>query len=349
MPLLSVEDLTVDYRHEGVWRRAVEGVSFAIEPGEVFALVGESGSGKSSVALALTRLLPQAVSRVSGRVGLRAIKADVSGPVPACRTALGAGRARWPSGRPRHRATASGRGPLGFARASGWVGCRPTRDVLLGATSSARGAPTDELGGLNLLEASEETLRRVRGRLVSYVFQEPSSSLNPVLTIGEQLLETMQWHLGLRGEEARRCALQWLARVGIPSADARLGAYPHEFSGGMQQRACLAMALATQPMLLVADEPTTALDVTIQIQILRLVRELQRTLGLSVLLISHDLLIVERLAHRVAVMAGGHLVELGPVAQVLRAPQHPATMELLEARAKLSLRGQTPLGSDPDG
>ena len=144
-------------------------------------------------------------------------------------------------------------------------------------------------------------------------------------------------HAPARGAEARRRAAEWLRRVGIPQPEMRLAAYPHEFSGGMQQRACLAMALAGEPALLVADEPTTALDVTVQVQILRLIRDLQRTLQLSVLLISHDLTVVERVAHRVGVMAAGRLVELGAVEQVLQHPAHPYTRELLRYRSMLSL------------
>ena len=256
MPLLTVENLSVVYEHDGAPVRAVDGVSFTIEPGEIAALVGESGSGKSSVALALARLLPP--------------RAAVSGTV--------------------------------------------------------------RLGGSSLLDAPEDTLRAVRGGKIAYVFQDPASSLNPVLTVGEQLTETVLLHTDARGAAARRAAIEWLARVGIGSAGERLNAYPHEFSGGMQQRACIAMALAANPSLLVADEPTTALDVTVQIQILRLIRDLQRQLGLSVLLISHDLTVVERLARRLGVMRRGRLVEWGDTARLLAHPAHPYTQELIRAR-----------------
>ena len=189
------------------------------------------------------------------------------------------------------------------------------------------------------MDAPPDILRTVRGRAIGYVFQDPATSLNPVLTIGEQLLETLVLHADARGEAARHAAVEWLSRVGIPQAAERLWAYPHEFSVGMQQRVCLAMALAARPALLIADEPTTALDVTVQVQILRLLCLLQRSLGLAVLLISHDLTVVERIAHRVGVMAKGRLVELGPVVQVLRQPAHPHTRELLRYRAMVSLRG----------
>lgn len=197
-------------------------------------------------------------------------------------------------------------------------------------------------GELDVLAASPAQLRAVRGGRIAYVFQEPAGSLNPVLTIGEQLLETIRLHTGESPADARRTAADWLTRVGIPDAARRLGAYPHEFSGGMQQRAMIAMALATRPDVLIADEPTTALDVTVQLQLLRLLRDLQRTLQLSVLLISHDLTVVERIAHRVGVMAQGRLVEFGPMEQVLRRPAHPHTAQLVRDRSLVSLRRSPP-------
>jgi peptide/nickel transport system ATP-binding protein/oligopeptide transport system ATP-binding protein len=197
----------------------------------------------------------------------------------------------------------------------------------------------------DLLRASEETLRAIRGGKIAYVFQDPSTSLNPVLTIGEQLREMIELHTDRRGRQADALAVEWLSRVGIPSAQQRLNAYPHEFSGGMQQRVMLAMAMAAQPKLLVTDEPTTALDVTVQVQILRLIRDLQQRFGLSLLLVSHDLTVVERLAHRVLIMERGQIVEHGPAAQVLRQPTHPYTQMLLSARLPTVLRR----GSGADG
>ena len=190
--------------------------------------------------------------------------------------------------------------------------------------------------GTDLLKASEETLRDIRGGKIAYVFQDPATSLNPVLTIGEQLVEMIALHTPARGREAARMAADWLQRVGIPSPEERLAAYPHELSGGMQQRVMLAMAMAARPVLLIADEPTTALDVTTQVQILRLLRDLQRTLHLSLLLISHDLTVVERLAHRVGVMDAGRLVELGTVPQLFNQPAHSCTKALLRCRAALA-------------
>ena len=190
--------------------------------------------------------------------------------------------------------------------------------------------------GRDLHHMPERELRAVRGRRIAYVFQDPATSLNPVLTIGEQICEVLSLHAGRRGADAEAAAAEWLRRVGI--AEPRLAAYPHEFSGGMQQRVMLAMAMAAEPALLIADEPTSALDVTVQVQLLRLLRGLQRQFGLAVLLITHDLLIVERLAQRMAVMERGRLVEQGRVPEVFQRPQHPATRRLLDARARLSFR-----------
>src|SRR3989338_2526264 len=264
MPLLDVNGLTVSYEGPGGRVVAVDDASFSMEPGEILAVVGESGSGKSSLALAITRLLPSPPAVVQAR----AIRFE----------------------------------------------------------------------DLDLLNASEDALRAVRGGRIAYVFQDPSTSLNPVLTIGEQLREMIELHSDRRRRQADALAVDWLSRVGIPSAQARLRAYPHEFSGGMQQRGMLAMAMAPQPALLGAGEPTTALDVTVQLQLLRLLRDLQRRFGLSLFLISHDLTVVERLAHRVLIMERGRIVESGPVAQVLHQPSHACTKALLSARLKTVLR-----------
>ena len=194
---------------------------------------------------------------------------------------------------------------------------------------------------MDLLTASEAELQGLRGSKIAYVFQDPAASLNPVLTIGEQLREVIELHTEHRGREAEGIGLTWLERVGIPSVQRRLGAYPHEFSGGMQQRVMIAMAMASQPELLIADEPTSALDVTVQVQILRLLRDLQQRHHLALLLISHDLLVVRRMAHRVLVLAQGRLVESGPVEQVLNRPSHPYTKSLLEARASMGWQDET--------
>lgn len=187
------------------------------------------------------------------------------------------------------------------------------------------------LEGANLLGLSQEEIRRVRGRLVSMVFQEPMTSLNPVMTIGQQVAEPIMEHQGLTRREALEQAAYWLDKVRIPDARQRLGDFPHQLSGGMRQRVMIAMALACKPKLLIADEPTTALDVTIQAQILSLIRGLKEELGMAVLLITHDLGVVAQMAKRVAVMYAGEVVEEAPVRELFRCPFHPYTQGLMRS------------------
>ncbi|WP_333818012.1 ABC transporter ATP-binding protein [Tabrizicola sp.] len=188
--------------------------------------------------------------------------------------------------------------------------------------------------GAQMVGASERDLRKVRGNDISFIFQEPMTSLNPLHTIEKQLAESLALHQGLTGGKARARIIELLAKVGIRDAESRLGAYPHQLSGGQRQRVMIAMALANGPELLVADEPTTALDVTIQAQILDLLADLKRTEGLSLLFITHDLGIVRRIADRVCVMQGGEIVEQGPAAQIFADPRHPYTRKLLAAEQK---------------
>ncbi len=188
--------------------------------------------------------------------------------------------------------------------------------------------------GTELLGASTETLLRFRGNRVSMVFQEPMTSLNPLHTIEKQIGEIIRIHRGIDLKAARPRVVELLQLVGLRDAESRLGAYPHELSGGQRQRVMIAMALANEPELLIADEPTTALDVTIQAQILKLLKQLQARLGMAVLLITHDLTIVSKVAERVAVMTKGEIVELGPVEQVLKNPQHAYTRHLIAAEPK---------------
>ena len=188
--------------------------------------------------------------------------------------------------------------------------------------------------GREMLGASEAELRRVRGNDISFIFQEPMTSLNPLHTVERQISESLALHQGLTGSAARRRVLDLLHKVGIRDAESRLTAYPHQLSGGQRQRVMIAMALANGPELLIADEPTTALDVTIQAQILDLLGELKRSEGLSLLFITHDLNIVRRIADRVCVMQGGEIVEQGVTAEIFANPQHPYTRKLLEAEAK---------------
>jgi len=188
--------------------------------------------------------------------------------------------------------------------------------------------------GTQMVGAPEPDLRRVRGNDISFIFQEPMTSLNPLHTIEKQLAESLQLHQGLEGAAARARILDLLDKVGIRDAESRLTAYPHQLSGGQRQRVMIAMALANGPELLVADEPTTALDVTIQAQILDLLKDLKDREGLSLLFITHDLGIVRRIADRVCVMQGGEIVEQGPTADIFANPQHPYTRKLLEAEPK---------------
>ena len=188
--------------------------------------------------------------------------------------------------------------------------------------------------GTQMIGAPEADLRRVRGNDISFIFQEPMTSLNPLHTIEAQLAESLSLHQGLDGTAARARILELLDKVGIRDAESRLGAYPHQLSGGQRQRVMIAMALANGPELLIADEPTTALDVTIQAQILELLADLKRAEGLSLLFITHDLGIVRRIADRVCVMQGGKIVEQGPTAEIFDNPQHPYTKTLLAAEPK---------------
>lgn len=192
--------------------------------------------------------------------------------------------------------------------------------------------------GDNLLALDEKAMRRVRGNLISMIFQEPMSSLNPIMTIGAQITEAIREHRKTSGREAREIAVDMLRRVGISSPETRFHEYPHQMSGGMKQRAMIAMALVCRPKLLVADEPTTALDVTIQAQILELLNELQRELNMSVLLITHDLGVVAETCDRVAVMYAGKVVELAPVVPLFESPKHPYTHGLFRSLPTLGER-----------
>jgi microcin C transport system ATP-binding protein len=258
--LVETSDLRVSFRTPGGVVEAVRGVSFAIQPGETFALVGESGSGKTVTGLSIPQLLPYA----------------------------------------------SAFHPSGSIR----------------------------FGGEELMGAPAESLRRMRGSRIAMIFQEPMTSLNPLHTIERQVGETIRVHRGLGEDAARGEVVELLTLAGLPDAASRLGAYPHQLSGGQRQRVMIAMALANRPELLIADEPTTALDVTIQAQILKLLKDLQAKLGMAMLLITHDLGVVAKVAHRVGVMTQGEIVETGPVRQVLNAPVHAYTRHLVESEPK---------------
>ncbi len=249
-PLLTVDNLSVAFGA----RRVVQGVSFAVEPGQSVALVGESGSGKSVTALSCLRLLPAAGGNPEGRI---------------------------------------------------------------------------TLDGVSVLDASATELQRLRGGVAGMVFQEPMTSLNPLHTVGRQVGEAITLHRPLSGDALRARIIELLRRAGFPQAEDRLAAYPHQLSGGQRQRVMIAAALANDPKLLIADEPTTALDVTIQAQILELLEQLKRDLGMALLLITHDLSIVKKHADAVVVMKDGRAVEQGAVRTVFAAPSHDYTRMLL--------------------
>ncbi|WP_299867057.1 ABC transporter ATP-binding protein [uncultured Hoeflea sp.] len=185
-------------------------------------------------------------------------------------------------------------------------------------------------GGQNLLDISDEELRQVRGSKIGFIFQDPMTSLNPVYTIGYQLAEPLRAHLGMNKTEARARSIELLQLVGIPDPERRLKDYPHQFSGGMRQRVMIAIALACDPKVLIADEPTTALDVTIQAQIIELVKDLRRKLGMAIIWITHDLGVIAGIADRVMVMYAGQVVEEGPVDEIFKDPRHPYTQALLK-------------------
>ena len=265
-PLVSIENLRVEFDTNDGLVVGVEDVSFQIGAGETVCVVGESGSGKSITSLSLMRLVEFGGGRIA-------------------------------------------RGDLKIRRPDGEV--------------------------LDVAEASDQLMRTIRGNEIAMIFQEPMSALNPVFTIERQLTEGLRVHKGLSGPAARERALELLKRVRIPEPERRLTQYPHELSGGMRQRVVIAMALACEPRLLIADEPTTALDVTIQAEILALIDRLKRETGAAVLFITHDMAVVAQVADRVVVMYRGNKVEEGPAVEIFENPQHPYTRALLAAVPKL--------------
>jgi oligopeptide/dipeptide ABC transporter ATP-binding protein len=264
-PLLSVEDLAVEFDTAHGSVPALQGVSFSLPQGEVLGIVGESGSGKTVACRSIMRLL--------------------------------AGNARIRAGR-------------------------------------------IQFEGRDMLALDERELGRVRGERVAMIFQNPSTHLDPLMTVGRQVGEALQVHHGVDAAEARRQSIELLADMRIAEPERRVDAYAHQLSGGMRQRVMIAAALACKPSLLLADEPTTALDVTIQAQILALLRDLQRELGTAILLITHDLGVVNELADRIAVMYAGKLVEEGSRVELLGGARHPYTKGLLRAVPSLGRRGE---------
>src|SRR4051794_14404084 len=262
MPLLEIQNLSVEFPTSSGVLRAVDGVSLTVDEGEVLGVVGESGSGKSVTMLALMGLVA------------------------------------WP-------------GRVRAARLS--------------------------FAGRDLLKISDAERRKLTGKEVAMIFQEPTTSLNPAFTIGWQLAETLRLHEGLDGRAAKRRCIELLDQVGIPAPESRLKAFPHQLSGGMNQRVMIAMAIACNPRLLIADEPTTALDVTIQAQILDLLLSLQRERGMALVLITHNMGVVAETAQRVIVMYAGQIMEERDAAALFEAPQHPYTAALLAALPERSV------------
>jgi oligopeptide/dipeptide ABC transporter ATP-binding protein len=262
-PVLSIRDLTVEFRTDDGIVKAVTGVTYDVHPGETLGIVGESGSGKSVSLMSVLGLIPQPPGRVvSGEANFR------------------------------------------------------DRD---------------------LLKVSKKELESVRGGGVAMVFQDPMTSLNPVLKVGDQIEEMITAHSpGIEGKQARERAIELLRIVGVPNPDARAEQYPHEFSGGMRQRAMIAMAIANSPAVLIADEPTTALDVTIQAQIIEVMKAAQRETHAAIILVTHDLGLVAELADRVVVMYGGRIVEIGDVEQIFESPRHPYTIGLMNSLPSLT-------------
>jgi oligopeptide/dipeptide ABC transporter ATP-binding protein len=301
--LLKITGLTVELATKEGWVRPVNEVSLRIGAGEALGLVGESGSGKTMLSLALMGLLP-AGARVSG---------EIRGLATETRSA--------PSGSEEERA----RKPS--PRASG-----------------ARAMTSLLNGRQNLVELSERQWRGVRGHDVAMIFQEPMTSLNPVMRVGAQIEEAILAHEPrIKRQELRRRVRLAMEQASLPEPELRAEQFPHQLSGGLRQRAMIAMALAPRPRLLIADEPTTALDVTVQKQILDLLDRLQRELRLGLLFITHDLGVVSKVAERVAVMYAGRIVEEGPVRKVLCEPRHPYTQGLLAASPTLERKELKPI------
>lgn len=276
--LLEVRDLKTYFKMKAGRVRAVDGVSFAIRPGEKLGVVGESGCGKSVTALSIMRLLPQPPAEYVG-------------------------------------------GSILFE---------------------------DQ----DLLDAPESAMRKIRGGKIGMIFQDPMTCLNPTMTVGKQIAEALRIHLKLGKNEAMKRAVSLLEQVGIPAASERINSYPHQFSGGMRQRVMIAIALACNPKLLIADEPTTALDVTVQAQILELINGVCSDFGTAAILITHDLGVVAGMADRVVVMYAGKVVETAPTDEIFANPRHPYTLGLLASVPRLDEQRHAQLrtieGAPPD-
>ena len=306
MNLIEIKNLKTYFHTEGGIVKAVDDVSLSIPVGKTLGVVGESGCGKSVTAMSILQLVAPPGKIDGGEILL-----------------LNKNSVTWYE---THASPARG------------------EILLLNKNSVTAGQKTDEktaskLNGqyVDLVSMSEAEIRKIRGKRIAMIFQEPMSSLNPVFTVGYQIVEAVMLHNPqLTGKEAWNVAVDMLDKVRIPDPARRAKEFPHQYSGGMRQRAMIAMALSCQPDLLIADEPTTALDVTIQAQILDLLRSLQDSLGMSIMIITHDLGIIAETAHEVAVMYASKVVERAPEEELFAHPRHPYTLGLLKSRPELS-------------
>jgi peptide/nickel transport system ATP-binding protein len=366
--ILRVKNLQTSFFTDKETIRAVDGVSFDIATGETVGIVGESGSGKSVTARSIMGLVespgqvlrgssiqfrsPAAVERFANTfkgatVDLEAVTADhdLATAVGDAFTKLGASPSELTNDPAYADEAAADVNPTDMVNAGAvdWddlitsghadeLGLIDQSDFVFVESSSMDGGTRRvESGYIDVTRANDRALRKLRGGNIAMVFQDPLTSLNPVYTVGNQIEEALRLHRGLRGSEATQEAINLLEAVGIPDSRRRVREYPHQFSGGMRQRAVIAMALACDPELLICDEPTTALDVTIQAQILDLLADLQEERDLSIMFITHDMGVIADVSDRVNVMYAGEMVETGDVEDIFHDPAHPYTQGLLQS------------------
>ncbi|MFC7155947.1 ABC transporter ATP-binding protein [Halomarina halobia] len=349
-PVLSVEHLRTTFFTDKETIRAVDDISFDIRTGETVGIVGESGSGKSVTARSIMGLVDSpgrimggsirfsdeaTVDRLANRFPERTVDVD---RLREDHDVVELIERLFDRGVTPERLT-DGEYDTRDATLLVREGAVDMRDLVergyaarLGVVDADAFVVRDGPGGyVEITNASKEALRALRGRGIAMIFQDPLTSLNPVYTVGNQIKEAIRLHQGKTGKAATEEAVRLLEAVSIPDARRRIGEYPHQFSGGMRQRAVIAMALACKPQLLICDEPTTALDVTIQAQILELLQALQEERDLSIMFITHDMGVIAEIANRVNVMYAGELVESAPVEELFSRPKHPYTQGLLES------------------
>lgn len=316
-PLITIDHLRTWFDTDEGVVKAVDDVSLVIPKGKTLGLVGESGCGKSVTAMSVIRLISPPGRIAGGRITLHKGTGSFFGPQDTATPQESDGRKMCLSPSP----STKGDSPI-FAA--------DTADSEEPVLSAAKIGTVP----IVLTDLPESEMRKIRGGSISMIFQEPMTSLNPVFTIGSQIVEAIRLHQKVGQAEARRRAIEMLQKVRIPEPQQRMREYPHQFSGGMRQRAMIAMALACNPRLLIADEPTTALDVTIQAQILDLLRQLQADVGMSILFITHDLGVICEMADDVAVMYASKVVEYTSVRELFANPLHPYSHLLFRSRPK---------------